>query len=78
MRILLPVTSYSNDRVVEASTGAAIQLGLKHYFKGNVDHLKGVVYREPENEGESSASVSGDLRHRTVRDWLTQRIDAYT
>ncbi|EJI0971841.1 DUF1998 domain-containing protein, partial [Escherichia coli] len=35
------------------SLGAAIQLGLKHYFKGNVDHLKGVVYREPENEGES-------------------------
>lgn len=53
LRILLPVTSYSNDRVVEASLGAAIQLGLKHYFKGNVDHLKGVVYREPENEGES-------------------------
>lgn len=53
LRILLPVSSYSNDRVVEASLGAAIQLGLKHYFKGNVDHLKGVVYREPENEGES-------------------------
>jgi DEAD/DEAH box helicase domain-containing protein len=53
LRILLPVSSYSADRIVEASLGAAIQLGLKHYFKGNVDHLKGVVYREPENEGES-------------------------
>ena len=53
LRILLPVSSYSNDRIVEASLGAAIQLGLKQYFKGNVDHLKGVVYREPENEGES-------------------------
>lgn len=53
LRILLPVSSYSQDRSVEASLGAAIQLGLKHYFKGNVDHLKGVVYREPENEGES-------------------------
>lgn len=53
LRILLPVSSYSTDRIVEASLGAAIQLGLKHYFKGSVDHLKGVVYREPENEGES-------------------------
>lgn len=60
LRILLPVSSYSADRIVEASLGAAIQLGLKHYFKGNVDHLKGVVYREPENEG-SLAAVSGDL-----------------
>ncbi|HDN9016128.1 TPA: DEAD/DEAH box helicase [Aeromonas salmonicida] len=53
LRILLPVSSYSTDPVVEASLGAAIQLGLKHYFKGNVDHLKGMVYREPENEGDS-------------------------
>ncbi|MCW0937423.1 DEAD/DEAH box helicase [Pantoea sp. RG18] len=53
LRVLLPVTSYSNDRIVESSLAAAIQLGLKHYFRGNVDHLKGVVYREPENEGES-------------------------
>lgn len=53
LRILLPVSSYSTDRIVEASLGAAIQLGLKQYFKGNVDHLKGVVYREPENQGDS-------------------------
>ncbi|MFM5260284.1 DEAD/DEAH box helicase [Aeromonas veronii] len=53
VRILLPVSSYSSDPTVEASLGAAIQLGLKHYFKGSVDHLKGVVYREPENEGDS-------------------------
>ncbi len=33
LRILLPVSSYSNDRVVEAS-GAAIQLGLKHLSRG--------------------------------------------
>lgn len=53
LRILLPVSSYSTDPIVESSLGAAIQLGLKHYFKGDVAHLKGVVYREPENEGDS-------------------------
>ena len=53
IRILLPVSQFSTDTTTEASLAAALQLGLRRYFKGSVDHLKGVVYKEPENEGDS-------------------------
>lgn len=53
IRILLPVSQYSSDSTTEASLSAALQLGLRRYFKGSVDHLKGVVYKEPENEGDA-------------------------
>ncbi|WP_332408342.1 DUF1998 domain-containing protein [Vibrio metschnikovii] len=40
-------------QVTEASLSAALQLGMKKYFQGSVDHIKGTIYREPEDAGES-------------------------
>ncbi len=53
IRILLPVSNYGNGQITEASLSAALQLGMKQYFKGNVDHIKGTIYKEPEDAGES-------------------------
>ncbi|MDD1793157.1 DEAD/DEAH box helicase [Enterovibrio sp. ZSDZ42] len=53
IRILLPVSGYGNGQVTEASLSAALQLGMKRYFKGSVEHIKGTIYREPEDAGES-------------------------
>ncbi|MGR5453527.1 DEAD/DEAH box helicase [Vibrio alfacsensis] len=53
IRILLPVSNYGMGQVTEASLSAALQLGMKEYFKGSVDHIKGTIYREPEDAGES-------------------------
>ncbi len=52
IRIVLPVTSYSAGSESEASFAAAIQLGLKKYFKGSIDHIKSTDFNEPINEGE--------------------------
>lgn len=52
VRILLPVSSYSANSVHEATFAAAIQLGIKLYFKGSIDHIKSTVYSEPVNAGE--------------------------
>ncbi|MFT4928593.1 MAG: DEAD/DEAH box helicase domain-containing protein [Phenylobacterium sp.] len=52
IRIVLPVSMYSNDTVSEASFAAAIQLGIKHYFNGSIDHIKSTTYSEPVNAGE--------------------------
>jgi len=38
IRIVLPVSSYSAGSAYEASFASAIQLGLKKYFKGSIDH----------------------------------------
>jgi len=40
VRILLPVANVADDNVTLASLVASIELGLKLYFRGNVDHLK--------------------------------------
>ncbi|MBM4855841.1 DEAD/DEAH box helicase [Vibrio parahaemolyticus] len=53
LRILLPVTNQVTGKVSEASLAAALQLGMKRYFKGSVDHLKGCIYKEPEDSGDS-------------------------
>ncbi|MGO2418559.1 MAG: DEAD/DEAH box helicase [Vibrio casei] len=53
IRILLPVTNQVTGKVSEASLAAALQLGMKRYFKGSVDHLKGCIYKEPEDSGDS-------------------------
>ena len=52
VRILLPVSSYSANSANEATFAAAIQLGIKLYFKGSIDHIKSTVYSEPVNAGE--------------------------
>jgi len=52
VRILLPVSSYSINSANEATFAAAIQLGIKLYFKGSIDHIKSTVYSEPVNAGE--------------------------
>ncbi|MGL5336510.1 MAG: Zn-binding domain-containing protein [Enterovibrio sp.] len=53
VRILLPVSNYGFGQVTESSLAAALQLGMKKYFKGSVDHLKGTIYKEPTDAGES-------------------------
>ncbi|HEQ3432716.1 TPA: DEAD/DEAH box helicase [Vibrio cholerae] len=53
IRILLPVSNYGLGEVTESSLAAALQLGMKKYFKGSVDHLKGTIYKEPADAGES-------------------------
>jgi len=52
IRIVLPVSNYSANSANESSFAAAIQLGIKHYFKGSIDHIKSAAYSEPVNEGE--------------------------
>ncbi|QEP42979.1 DEAD/DEAH box helicase [Ectothiorhodospiraceae bacterium BW-2] len=51
IRMVLPVSSYRADSANEASFAAAIQLGIKHYFKGSIDHIRATTYSEPLNEG---------------------------
>lgn len=53
IRILLPVSNYGQGDMTESSLAAALQLGMKKYFKGSVDHLKGTIYKEPADAGES-------------------------
>ncbi len=53
IRIVLPVSSYSAGSENEASFASAIQLGLKKYFKGSIDHIKSTVFNEPLNEGDA-------------------------
>ncbi|WP_285163552.1 DEAD/DEAH box helicase [Shewanella goraebulensis] len=53
IRILLPVSNQVAGKVTESSLSAALQLGMKLYFKGSVDHLRGAIYKEPEDAGES-------------------------
>ena len=53
IRIVLPVSSYSAGSEYEASFASAIQLGLKKYFKGSIDHIKSTVFNEPINEGDA-------------------------
>jgi DEAD/DEAH box helicase domain-containing protein len=52
IRVVLPVSTYSANSANEASFAAAMQLGIKHYFKGSIDHIKSTTYSEPVNEGE--------------------------
>jgi len=52
IRIVLPVSNYSANSANESSFAAAIQLGIKHYFKGSIDHIKSAAYSEPVNAGE--------------------------
>ncbi len=55
IRIVLPVSNYSANSTNEASFAAAIQLGIKHYFKGSIDHIKSTAYSEPISCGEEHA-----------------------
>ncbi|TKB47988.1 DEAD/DEAH box helicase [Ferrimonas sediminicola] len=48
LRVLLPVSGLSDDKLLKASLAAALQLGLRKYFRGNVDHLRGLIYQQPE------------------------------
>lgn len=46
IRFLLPVDTLNSDEHLQSFI-AALQLGLKLYFHGNVDHLKAMVNTEP-------------------------------
>ena len=53
IRILLPVSSFAGaDRKLQSFISAII-LGLKHKFRGNIDHLQAVVQEEPVPDNES-------------------------
>ncbi len=47
IRILLPETTFSGTERTLHSFVAALQLGLKQYFRGRIDHLQTTVYEEP-------------------------------
>lgn len=47
IRILLPMTTFSGSDRKLHSFIAALQLGLKLYFRGKIDHLQATVYEEP-------------------------------
>jgi DEAD/DEAH box helicase domain-containing protein len=47
IRLLLPVTSLADSDQRLQSFIAAIILGLKHRFQGNIDHLEATVQEEP-------------------------------
>lgn len=46
IRFLMPVDTLNSDQQLHSFI-AALQLGLKLYFKGNVDHLKTLINQEP-------------------------------
>lgn len=52
IRILLPVDTLNSDKKLHSFV-AALQLGLKHYFKGKVDHLRTLVNQEPQQNSPS-------------------------
>ncbi|MFC1835755.1 DEAD/DEAH box helicase, partial [Thermodesulfobacteriota bacterium] len=47
IRILLPVTTFSGSDQKLHSFIAALQLGLRLYFRGRIDHLRTTVFEEP-------------------------------
>ena len=52
IRIRVPVGTFAGGfppRVIQASLAAALQVGLKHYFKGSVDHLRIIEETEISN-----------------------------
>lgn len=47
IRLLLPVTTFSGSQTKLTSFVAALQLGLKRKFGGNINHLQTAVHEEP-------------------------------
>ena len=47
IRFLLPVTTFAGSERKLHSFVAALNLGLRRHFRGNVDHLQTTVYDEP-------------------------------
>jgi DEAD/DEAH box helicase domain-containing protein len=47
IRILLPVTTFAGSERLLHSFVAALHLGLKKRFRGNIDHLQITLYEEP-------------------------------
>ncbi|MBD2255447.1 DEAD/DEAH box helicase [Nostoc parmelioides] len=52
IRILLPVDTLTSDKKLHSFI-AALQLGLKQYFKGKVDHLRTLISHEPQENTPS-------------------------
>jgi DEAD/DEAH box helicase domain-containing protein len=52
IRILLPVGTFSGSERKLQSFIAALQLGLKTFFKGRIDHLQTTLHEEPEPESD--------------------------
>jgi DEAD/DEAH box helicase domain-containing protein len=47
IRMLLPVTTFAGSQAKLNSFVAALQLGLKRKFGGNIDHLQTAIHEEP-------------------------------
>ena len=47
VRILLPATTFSDSDQLVHSFVAALQMGIREWYGGKVDHLKTTVYEEP-------------------------------
>ena len=52
IRILLPMAQVGQSDVRLQSFIAALHLGLKRFFRGNVDHLQVINYSEPTGSGD--------------------------
>jgi DEAD/DEAH box helicase domain-containing protein len=52
IRMLLPVTTFAGSQTKLNSFVAALQLGLKRKFGGNIDHLQTAVHEEPISDSE--------------------------
>lgn len=53
LRILLPLAEVAGSEVRLHSLIAALQLGLRRYFHGNIDHLHATYYSEPQGGGNA-------------------------
>ena len=52
VRILLPMSEIGSSDVRRRSLIAALQLGLRRYYRGQVDHVRVTSYAEPDPEGQ--------------------------
>jgi DEAD/DEAH box helicase domain-containing protein len=52
VRILLPMSEIGTSDVRRRSLIAALQLGLRRYYRGQVDHIRVTSYAEPDPEGQ--------------------------
>ncbi|MBV6622635.1 MAG: DEAD/DEAH box helicase [Rivularia sp. (in: Bacteria)] len=65
IRILLPVDTLTSDRKLHSFI-AALQLGLKQHFKGQVDHLRTLVNQEPQENTPSLLRKPFLFLHDTI------------
>ena len=72
IKILLPVTTFEGGDRKLYSFIAALHLGLKIKYGGNIDHLQTAMHEEPVPDSNLRKRYLGALRHGAGRDRLSQ------